>query len=573
MRIKIPRDLFDTLTEKFWAAYGVNKYEYTRRNYGILALDTKDIEDVKVIQDALEAHKDMKSARRVFRNIELWFAIKVGGEEGVTKARTVRGFLEMLEVFLKKTPGHRVYKFDSDRDAHFCYYVSELEYHSAETHYGHITPEHIDITFVYSELDVIKTVEITLWREHCVGLTVIEALLKLGYYAENDDLRLQYLDEKKRYTEVTQQIGKQFLATGTATNDLDGNKDYDEDSWWRDTSTYVLDKEGTPARVVVDLFRESAKEKDDRDKKFKMDFWGDLASPDTDDPQESDNDEESDDEENPLPIYEHEIPIHPLVACFNFATHMRLKIHVSQLEEYKYNKDVARNLVLPEENKDLIDTLLSYGSEYKDVIAQKGKGIIVLCAGIPGTGKTLTAEVYAEASGKPLYTVQCSQLGIDAEQLEDNLLKVFARARRWGAILLMDEADVYLSKRGTSVQQNAIVGVFLRTMEYYGGVMFLTTNLGDMVDDAVASRCIAKINYQMPNVEDQKKIWKILSTVAEVEIKDKEIDKIVGLHNKCTGRDIKNLLKLAIMISEKKKKPITAETISYVKRFKATQEA
>ena len=73
---------------------------------------------------------------------------------------------------------------------------------------------------------------------------------------------------------------------------------------------------------------------------------------------------------------------------------------------------------------------------------------------------------FREASKKALYVVQCSQLGISAEQLEEKLSGVLERASRWGIILLIDEADVYIHERGNDLEQNAIVGVFLRLLEY-----------------------------------------------------------------------------------------------------------
>jgi AAA+ superfamily predicted ATPase len=134
----------------------------------------------------------------------------------------------------------------------------------------------------------------------------------------------------------------------------------------------------------------------------------------------------------------------------------------------------------------------------------------------------------------------------------------------------LDEADVYIRQRGDDLEQNAMVGVFLRTLEYYAGVMFMTTNKPESVDDAIASRCIARVTYAIPNAEDQEKIWKALTDTAKVKIEEKEMKKILEKHMSLSGRDIKNLLKLAIMISMSKKVPITAELINIVKRFKPT---
>lgn len=216
--------------------------------------------------------------------------------------------------------------------------------------------------------------------------------------------------------------------------------------------------------------------------------------------------------------------------------------------------------------------LLANKPGFRDIVGGKSGGAIVMCAGRPGTGKTLTAEVYAESKGRPLYSVQASQLGVTPEALEDELLKVFARAQRWNAILLIDEADVYVRQRGDDLQQNAIVGVLLRVLEYYNGVLFLTTNRADMVDDAVASRCLARIEYGVPTPMEQARIWHVLSGASGIKVSQATIAKITAQFPHLSGRDVKNLLKLAGMVSSARGEKITSKTIAYVKKFKPTRD-
>lgn len=271
---------------------------------------------------------------------------------------------------------------------------------------------------------------------------------------------------------------------------------------------------------------------------------------------------------------EPEIPIHPLVACFDTKKHLRVRLHVNQLTVYEYDKALGDRLILPQEDRDLINILLAHKSTFADVVSGKGGGSVVLCTGGPGLGKTLTAELYSEIAARPLYTIQCSQLGTEPDELEEELLKCLARAERWGAITLLDEADVYIRPRGDDLQQNAIVGTFLRVLEYYRGVMFMTTNRPDMVDDAIASRCIARIQYELPNEERMAKIWRDQATLNGAKIPDKEMKLILKAHPALSGRDIKNLMKLALLVAESRKTDgvITAEIVKFVKRFKSTQD-
>lgn len=74
----------------------------------------------------------------------------------------------------------------------------------------------------------------------------------------------------------------------------------------------------------------------------------------------------------------------------------------------------------------------------------KGRGLVAVLHGPPGTGKTLTAEGIAELLKRPLYMVSTGELGTRPDQLETELNKILDVAHSWGAVLLLDEADVFL---------------------------------------------------------------------------------------------------------------------------------
>ena len=121
----------------------------------------------------------------------------------------------------------------------------------------------------------------------------------------------------------------------------------------------------------------------------------------------------------------------------------------------------------------------------KDIIDSKGGGSIFLLAGPPGVGKTLSAETMAETLHRPLYMVGVGELGTEVTELEENLTKVLQTASAWNAILLLDECDIFMEKRkDMDIHRNAMVGVFLRLLEYYPGILFLTTNRAANIDEA-----------------------------------------------------------------------------------------
>lgn len=93
-----------------------------------------------------------------------------------------------------------------------------------------------------------------------------------------------------------------------------------------------------------------------------------------------------------------------------------------------------------------------------DLVRGKGMGLIVLLHGPPGTGKTSTAETIASYTGRPLYSITCGDLGELPSRIERSLEKHTSRADKWGCVLLLDEADVFLTRRDfKDTSRNALV--------------------------------------------------------------------------------------------------------------------
>ncbi|KAI1746836.1 hypothetical protein F4782DRAFT_470827 [Xylaria castorea] len=132
----------------------------------------------------------------------------------------------------------------------------------------------------------------------------------------------------------------------------------------------------------------------------------------------------------------------------------------------------------------------------QDLIRGKGRGLVILLHGAPGVGKTATAEAVALWHRKPLFVITCGDLGFTPQGVESSLSEIFRLAHLWDCILLLDEADVFLSQRETNaLQRNALVSVFLRVLEYYNGILFLTTNRVGTLDEAFKSRVHLSLYY------------------------------------------------------------------------------
>ena len=83
--------------------------------------------------------------------------------------------------------------------------------------------------------------------------------------------------------------------------------------------------------------------------------------------------------------------------------------------------------------------------------------------------------------------VSTGELGIDADVIDKRLNTILEITRRWGCVLLIDEADVFLSLRGQDLAKDTLVSIFLRRLEYFRGVLILTTNRQSQIDPAFES--------------------------------------------------------------------------------------
>lgn len=94
------------------------------------------------------------------------------------------------------------------------------------------------------------------------------------------------------------------------------------------------------------------------------------------------------------------------------------------------------------------------------------------------------------------------------DELEETLSQTLELVARWNAVLLIDECDVFLEARAKhDLDRNQTVSIFLRTLEYYEGLMFMTTNRADNIDAAFQSRIHVSLHY--PDLSDvsRRHIW------------------------------------------------------------------
>jgi len=171
--------------------------------------------------------------------------------------------------------------------------------------------------------------------------------------------------------------------------------------------------------------------------------------------------------------------------------------------------------------------------------------------GNPGVGKTLSAEATSEHVRRPLYIIGAGDLGTSALELNDTLERTFDIATSWKAIVLIDEADVFMEKRALNdLERNSLVAVFLRHLEYYRGILFLTTNRVKTIDDAFRSRTHVALHFKELSIDAKTQVW--TAFLAKVGIKvggdDGRITEVQLAQlaaREINGRQIKNAVRTA----------------------------
>lgn len=404
------------------------------------------------------------------------------------------------------------------------------------------------------------------------GKNLSEILAEKGYLKETPALIAAYDASAARFFEWRAAYGKQFSGRGVGIYAEDPTASHRTTDWSR-KSAVVLSSSGNAARLVND--EEILKGRD-----LTLDAPGDVlgkylrkAGKSMRFSEKVESATESLRDEVPKGLFT-AMPVQAWILMFHLDLHHHLWVHVDDMQPYEYDPALKDKLILPPEQIDLIDILTAEMDVLMDDIVEgKSGGTTVLCAGPAGVGKTLTAEVYSEIIQRPLYRVHSGQLGLNVAEMELALKDTLTRAQRWGAVMLIDEADVYIKRRDDNIAANAVVGVFLRVLEYFNGLLFLTTNRIDDIDEAIISRCIALVRYHPPGREDRRRIWQVMAAQFQLDLDEALIDTLATIYDTASGRDIKGLTKLVAKFCRHKNLPPTLDVFQTCSVFRGMDVA
>jgi AAA+ superfamily predicted ATPase len=190
------------------------------------------------------------------------------------------------------------------------------------------------------------------------------------------------------------------------------------------------------------------------------------------------------------------------------------------------------DLILPKTELDNLREIINYAKFKPQIFDQwgygrllpYGRGLSVLFAGPPGTGKTMAAGLIGSELGMEVFRIDLSRtVSKYIGETEKNLGRIFDEASRSQSILLFDEADSLFAKRTevkSSVDRyaNLEVNFLLQRMEDFDGVTILTTNFEGSLDEAFRRRIRFRINFPSPDLETRTQLWaKMVPKEARVE--------------------------------------------------------
>ncbi len=254
--------------------------------------------------------------------------------------------------------------------------------------------------------------------------------------------------------------------------------------------------------------------------------------------------------------------------------------HLSDLAKKMPARFTIKDLVLPEKQKQEIDELIAMAKNRSLVLEEwgvgkklvSGTGISALFTGVPGTGKTLTAQVIAGELGLDLYVVDLSTIVSKyIGETEKNLERIFTEAQNSNVILFFDEADSLFGRRSEVSDAhdryaNIEVGYLLQRIETYDGIVLMATNLGANLDEAFARRIHYIIDFPFPDEATRLRLWQLL--LPDHIEKEPDIDPapFAALY-KIAGGNIRNAIVWAIYDAARNKRPLSrADLIHGVER-------
>jgi SpoVK/Ycf46/Vps4 family AAA+-type ATPase len=188
----------------------------------------------------------------------------------------------------------------------------------------------------------------------------------------------------------------------------------------------------------------------------------------------------------------------------------------------------------------------------------KGKGFCILFSGPSGTGKTITAEAIARELGQPLHIINYSQVeDMWLGNSEKRIVEIFRHANKKRGVLLFDEADFLLTRRGSVAEReyeggggsrylNREVNILLQELDRFSGIAIFSTNFSINLDRAFERRIPFRVLFENPDATVREKLWRV--HIPENVILGKDVDlKSISTRYEFNGGEIRNIVRNSVI--------------------------
>jgi hypothetical protein len=244
-------------------------------------------------------------------------------------------------------------------------------------------------------------------------------------------------------------------------------------------------------------------------------------------------------------------------ACFAQGRHYLGKTALKINPVYSW-----KDLILPADTVELLMNACKH-MKFRHVVFGQwgfakrlayGRGLSILFSGLPGTGKTMAAQVIANELQLELYRIDLAQVVSKyIGETEKNLRQIFQEAESSNAILFFDEADALFGKRSEVKDShdryaNIEISYLLQKVEEYDGVSILATNLMKNIDEAFVRRISFIIEFPFPDAESRKRIWRSMFPGEAPVHKDLDFD-FLARRFEIAGGNIKNIVVAAAYLA------------------------
>jgi hypothetical protein len=244
----------------------------------------------------------------------------------------------------------------------------------------------------------------------------------------------------------------------------------------------------------------------------------------------------------------------PAVVAFSITAKVWGHVIVHGLAPVAFALDAWDKVILPAKTKELLLATAQFfvsGAQNRlaDITPGKATGTLVLLHGPPGTGKTVCVEALAELHRRPLYVLSFGELGTDTTTLESTMNNVLALCAEWGSFVLLDEGDALLERRERGqLLLNSLVGVLLRSLDVFNGVLFVSSNRLAHVDPAALSRVTLAIHFRALDAQARAKVWHNVLVRAKANLALFDCP-MLGAKFELSGREVNAAVRLALALA------------------------